>query len=326
MEDMQDIVSKLLAPQKGILAADESTNTAGKRLLGIGLENTEENRRAYRELFLNTEGIGEYLSGVILYDETIRQKDRAGAYFRETLEEAGVLVGIKVDMGTKDLSGFPGESVTEGLDGLEERLSKYKDMGAAFTKWRAVIRIKAGIPSAECVHANALDMARYAKTIQEHGLVPIVEPEVLLHGTHTIQESKDVIARVTTETMYQIERMRGDLSAVILKSSMALPGDETGKKASPDEVAQATIEALRASVPESVPGIVFLSGGQAPEEACENLKALRALKPYPWTLTFSFARALQEEALTLWQGKPEHEERAREAFLTALKRAVGALV
>jgi len=324
---MEKIIQNFLADGKGILAADESNKTAGKRLDAIGLENTEENRRAFRDLFLSTEGIENYLSGVILYDETIRQTNPNGTLFTDALKEKGIEIGIKVDMSTTPLPGFPEEVMTQGLDGLGERLSEYKDMGATFTKWRAVFRIGEGIPTKECIHANALDMARYVAFVQEAGMGPIVEPEVLLDGDHTIEESAETIEEAVSHTFYEIKRMRGDISKTILKTSMALPGSKN-EKAKPEEVAKSTLSALLASVPKEVPGVVFLSGGQTSEEASLNLATIVSEGKRvgaPWKLTFSFARALQEEPLSTWGGKLENVETARKVLEDVLVRNTKAI-
>lgn len=315
LASMIQTAQALVAPGKGILAADESTPTMEKRLRAIGLESTEERRRAYREILFTTDGIGEFLSGVILFDETIRQRAADGTAFPDVLRKQGVIVGIKVDRGTSPLAGFPGELVTEGLDGLRARLAEYVSMGARFAKWRAVISIGERRPSATCVSANAHALARYAALSQEAGLVPIVEPEVLMEGAHSLEHCAE-ITEMTLRTVYeQLARHRVVVEASLLKPNMVLPGKDSPVQASLDEVADATITVLRRTVPAAVPGIVFLSGGQSEQEATARLNAINLRTPQPWQLSFSFGRALQAPVLQAWGGRQANHDAAQAAFL-----------
>ena len=315
---LEKTARQMVQKGKGILAADETNRTAKKRLASIGMESTENTRRQYRDLFLNTPGIEKYLSGVILYDETLWQNDTNGKPFVDILEEKGITPGIKVDGGAKDFPGFPDEKITEGLDGLFERADAYYKHGARFTKWRAVIRITNKLPTETCIEANAHALARYVRVVQEANLVPIVEPEVLLEGNHTIETSARVISKTLKTVFATIEKYKGFLGGTILKTSMALPGSESGAKASPREVANYTVRCLKRSVPKEIPGVVFLSGGQTPEEATANLDAIAALEPLPWEIAFSYARALQGPPMEAWQGKPENIDMARKIFLKRL--------
>lgn len=324
IEALQKTASRMMQKGKGILAADESNGTAGKRLTSIDVENTEENRRLYRELFLGAKGIEQYLSGVILYDETLRQKNNDGVPYAEHLENLGIVPGIKVDMGAKDFPGFPGEKITEGLDGLRERLQEYYKLGARFAKWRAVITIGDGIPTAECIHTNAVTLARYARLCQEEGIVPMVEPEVLFEGNHSIEKAEEVTRNTVSEVFYQAKRYRADLKGMILKTSMVLAGNKHGEQSSAEEVGKATVRMLKESVPEEVPGVVFLSGGQEPVPATEHLDAIADHEPLPWELAFSYARAIQGPALEIWKGKEENLEEARKEFFKRLQMNVAA--
>lgn len=318
MSGLSEIARQLVAPGKGILAADESTGTIKKRFDTIGLESTETTRRDYREmLFGADEAMREYISGVILFDETIRQSASDGTPFVEMLKANNCLPGIKVDTGAKPLPFHEGETVTEGLDGLRERLAEYKKLGAAFAKWRGVIAIADFAPTRAAVVANAHALARYAALCQEAGIVPIVEPEVLADGkpgSHSIE----VCERVTTETLAEVfEQLRiagVQLDGIILKPNMVIPG-VNGPRASVDEVAERTVRTLKATVPAIVPGIAFLSGGQTSEQASANLSAMHNLGGLPWALTFSYGRALQAEALAAWSGKKENVAAARKAFI-----------
>jgi fructose-bisphosphate aldolase class I len=297
----------MVAKGKGILAMDESNPTCGRRFKKLGIENTVENRRAWRELLLTTPQLANYISGAILYDETIRQSTGDGTPFPQYLGEHGIIPGIKVDTGAKDLAGFPGEKVTEGLDGLRERLAEYKGMGARFAKWRAVITIGAGIPSKGCIHANAHALARYAALCQEAGIVPIVEPEVLIEGDHTIDRCYDVTAETLSAVFAQLEEQRVLLEGTILKPSMVIAGLECPQQASVEEVAERTVECLVKNVPRHLAGIAFLSGGQSNERATAHLNAMNARRQdLPWPLTFSYARALQQPAMETWRGKGEN--------------------
>lgn len=305
----------LVEPGKGILAADESFPTIAKRLARIGLESTEDVRRAYRELLFTTPGLAEHVSGVILFDETIRQARRSGTPLPAVLARAGIVPGIKVDRGTKPLPRFPDEVVTEGLDGLPDRLAEYAGLGARFAKWRAVIRIGPGRPTTACIEANAHALARYAAATQEAGLVPVVEPEVLMDGTHTMERCAVVTAAVLRAVYDQLARHRVALSGTLLKPNMVLPGSESGQRVGDDAVAAATLAVLRDTVPAAVPGIVFLSGGQTPEQATARLDALNRCAPQPWQLSFSYGRALQAPVLDAWAGREENRTAAQAALL-----------
>ncbi|MDW8479981.1 MAG: class I fructose-bisphosphate aldolase [Xanthomonadales bacterium] len=329
METILETAQALVAPGKGILAMDESHSTIGKRFAAVGLENTEENRRAYREMLLTTPGLGEHISGAILFDETIRQRTRDGVPFTEVMAKAGVIAGIKVDKGTVPLAGFPGELVTEGLDGLRPRLQEYARLGARFAKWRAVITIGEDIPTTTCLEANAHALARYAALCQEQDLVPIVEPEVLMDGSHDLDTCYDVTEATLRAVFAALYEHNVLLEGTILKASMVLPGKDCQEKASPEEVAEATLRCLRASVPAALPGIVFLSGGQSDEDASRHLDLMNRMGPHPWPLSFSYGRAMQQAALKLWAADPvgKHREaqatvarRARENGLAALGR------
>jgi len=305
----------LVAPGKGILAADESTGTITRRLASIEVASTEENRRAYRELLFTTEGAGRFISGVILFDETIRQRAADGTLFPEVLSRQGIAPGIKVDKGTVALAGFPGEKVTEGLDGLRQRLAEYVELGARFTKWRAVITIGEGIPSDACVAANAELLARFAALSQEAGLVPIVEPEVLMDGDHTIQRCYEVTVETLAEVFGALRRHRVRLEGMLLKPNMVLSGSASPEQAGVQEVAMATVGCLRETVPAAVPGVVFLSGGQSDEAATAHLNAMNRLGQQPWQLSFSYGRALQAPVLEAWKGDAGNGPAAQRAFL-----------
>lgn len=309
----------IFADGKGILAADESTMTAGKRLTAAAIENTEENRRAYREMLFTSPGIGEYISGVIMYDETIRQIARDGRAFVKVLEEAGVMPGIKVDEGTKGMDGSPDEKVTKGLENLPPRLKEYFEMGAKFAKWRAVITIGEGLPSDANLRQNANNLAAYAKMCQEAGIVPIVEPEVLMDGSHSQARCEEVSEKVLTAVFEELKKADVALEGMILKPNMVVPGMESGEKATPDEIADATLRVFNKVIPHEVPGIAFLSGGQGEIEATTNLNAMSARGPHPWKLTFSYGRALQDSALKTWAGKAENVAAAQAVFLHRAK-------
>ncbi len=304
----------LVAPGKGILAADESTGTIQKRLASIQVDSSEQNRRAYRELLFTTEGAGEFIGGVILFDETIRQRAGDGTPFPEVLDRQGILPGIKVDKGTVALAGFPGEKVTEGLDGLRGRLGEYVELGARFTKWRAVITIGAGLPSRTCISANAELLARFAALSQEAGLVPIVEPEVLMDGDHTIGRCYEVTRETLAAVFDALRTHRVRLEGMLLKPNMVLAGSDCPVQAGVDEVAEASVGCLRETVPAAVPGIVFLSGGQSDEAATAHLSAMNRLDRQPWQLSFSYGRALQAPVLEAWKGEPGNGPAAQRAF------------
>ena len=304
----------LVAPGKGILAADESSGTIKKRFDSIGVESTEENRRAYRDLLFTTDGAEEFISGVILYDETIRQASSDGTPFAQLLAGRGIIAGIKVDKGAKALAGASGETITEGLDGLRERLEEYHELGARFTKWRAVITIGDVIPSDYCIWTNAHALARFAALSQETGLVPIVEPEVLMDGSHTIERSFHVTARTLQAVFTELHDQRVALEGILLKPNMVLSGYDCPEQASVDAVAVETVRCFRRAVPAAVPGIVFLSGGQSDEDATAHLNAMNALGPHPWELSFSYGRALQAAPLRAWGGSPDNIAAAQKAF------------
>ena len=312
--ELERVAKALVAPGKGILAADESFPTIEKRFKALEIESTEDNRRSYREMLFTTPGIGDSISGVILFDETIRQEAADGTPFPRVLEDAGVIPGIKVDTGAKPLAGADGEKVTEGLDGLRERLAEYKGLGARFAKWRAVIEIGDGRPSAYCIHVNAHALARYAALSQEAGLVPIVEPEVLMDGDHTLDRCYEVTEATLEAVFNELFSQRVVYERLLLKPNMVISGKDCPKQASPDEVADATIRCFRSVVPAAVPGIVFLSGGQSDEQATANLNAMNQRGPNPWELSFSYGRALQAPALKAWKGEEGNVEAGREAF------------
>jgi fructose-bisphosphate aldolase class I len=318
--DLEQTAKALVAPGKGILAADESTGTIKKRFDSIHVESTEENRRAYRDLLFTTEGMEEFISGVILYDETIRQSSADGTPFAELLASKGVIPGIKVDAGAKPLANAPGETVTEGLDGLRDRLQEYYGLGARFTKWRAVISIAGDhLPSEYCVWANAHALARFAALSQEAGLVPIVEPEVLMDGEHTIERSFDVTSRTLHAVFTELRDQRVHLEQMLLKPNMVLSGYDCPQQADTEEVAARTLRCFYRHVPAAVPGVVFLSGGQSDEDATAHLNAMNATGPHPWELSFSYGRALQAPALKAWGGSAENAEAAQRAFYRRAK-------
>jgi fructose-bisphosphate aldolase class I len=314
VEELQQIAQAIVAEGKGILAADESTGTIKKRFDSIGVESTEETRRAYRELLFTTEGAEEYIGGVILYDETIRQKTSDGTPFPNLLASKGIIPGIKVDTGAKPLAHAEGETVTEGLDGLRERLAEYRELGARFAKWRAVISIGDHIPSEYAVWVNAHALARYAALVQEAGMVPIVEPEVLMDGDHIIERSFEVTSRTLHAVFTELRDQRVQPEGLLLKPNMVLSGYDSADQVSDEEIAHETLRCFRRHVPAAVPGIVFLSGGQSEEEATRRLNAMNAIGPHPWTLSFSYGRALQAAALKAWGGKEENVEGGQRAF------------
>jgi fructose-bisphosphate aldolase class I len=314
VEDLTATAAALVAPGRGILAADESSGTIEKRFKSIQVSSTEEHRRAYRELLFTTEGAAEFISGVILFDETIRQNATDGTPFPEVLARQGVIPGIKVDKGTVALAGFPGEKVTEGLDGLRGRLEEYRGLGARFTKWRAVITIGEGIPTRTCLHANAEALARFAALSQEAGLVPIVEPEVLMDGEHTIERCLEVTGATLSCVFAALREHRIRFDGMLLKPNMVLSGSQCPTQAGVREVAEATVGCLRDNVPASVPGIVFLSGGQSDEVATAHLDAMNRLGGQPWQLSFSYGRALQAPALKAWKGESSNAPAAQRAF------------
>jgi fructose-bisphosphate aldolase class I len=311
-----DTARMLVAGDKGLLAMDESNPTCNKRFARLGIPQTEEARRAYRELIVTTPGLGEFISGAILYDETIRQQKKDGTSFVKVLTDAGIIPGIKVDIGAKDMAGHPGEKITEGLDGLRDRLKEYFQMGARFAKWRAVIAVGDGIPSWGCIEANAQALARYAALCQEVGLVSIVEPEVLMNGDHTIERCSEVTEEILRTVFNQLYTQRVMLEGMILKPNMVLPGLMCLKQESVDEVADATMRCLLRTVPAAVPGIAFLSGGQPAELASSRLNAMnvRFKSHLPWELAFSFARAIQQPAMEIWHGEEINLPAAQKAL------------
>ena len=313
---LNQIAQALVAPPLGILAADESCGTMGRRFASIGVFSCETLRRLYREMLVTTPGLNEFISGVILFDETFRQSTVDGTRFVDVLLRAGILPGIKVDRGTKPFSGFPGEKITEGLDGLRERLADYQSRGARFTKWRAVIPVGAtNLPTRNAMRANAASLAQFAALSQDAGLVPIVEPEVLMDGSHSLQRHEDVTTEMLHWVFHALHEQRVRLEGMLLKPNMVLPGTTSDQPAEPIQIAEATLRCLKRTVPAAVPGIVFLSGGQSPGQATRNLNALNSLGPTPWQLSFSFGRALQAPALTLWAGKAENVATAQQALL-----------
>jgi len=329
MTDLVAIARSLFAPGKGILAADESEHTATARLAAFGISAGEEMRRQYRELFIGTEGIERYLSGAILFTETLLQKGNDKKLFPASLAVRGILPGVKVDLGTEPFQESPRELITQGLLDLPERLITYKKQGAVFTKWRAVFRVDGDtLPSAQAIHENAKRLANYAKEAQATGLVPVLEPEVLYEGVHSRQRARIVLEKVLQTVFSTLEEHAVDRASIVLKTSMALSGNKSNKKDTPEEIAEDTLNALVKSVPRQIAGITFLSGGQTPDQATENLAAIVArasAASAPWPLSFSFARALQEEALAIWKGKEENVPAARAAFLARLTAASAAL-
>ena len=327
IEDLEDVAQAMVAPGKGIIAIDESTSTIQKRFEAVGIECSVENRRAYRELLLTAPGLAGHISGAILYDETIRQSTRDGTPFTRLMAAAGILPGIKVDKGAHPLAGCPGELVTEGLDGLRARLEEYAKLGAKFAKWRAVINIGEDIPTGTCIESNAHALARYAALCQEAGIVPMVEPEVLMDGEHDIEACYDVTEATLRALFSALYEHNVILEGTILKASMVIAGKDCPDQADVDDVADATVRCLRASVPASLPGIVFLSGGQSDEAATAHLNAMNQSGPHPWPLSFSYGRAMQQAALKLWgqdmaknfaAAQKTVAQRARENGLAAL--------
>lgn len=314
MNELHDTARALVAAGKGILAADESTGTITRRFEAVGIASDEDTRRAYRELLFTTPEIEDSLSGVILYDETIRQRTSDGTPFPELLAAKGIIPGIKVDKGAKPLALATGETVTEGLDGLRERFAEYRGLGARFAKWRATYSIGDHRPSNDCVWVNAHALARYAALAQEAGLVPIVEPEVLMEGTHSIADSRAASGRALQALFTELHDQRVDYRGALLKPNMVLAGYQAPSPASPDEVAEATLDVLYRHVPAALPGIVFLSGGQPDRDATVHLNAMALRGPHPWALSFSYARAIQSAAMDTWRGDPDRVEAAQHAF------------
>jgi fructose-bisphosphate aldolase class I len=314
---LAEAAAALVAGDRGLLAMDESILTCNKRFAKLGIPQTEEARRAYRELIVTTPHLGEAISGAILCDETIRQGKKDGTPFVQAIADAGIIPGIKVDLGKTELAGFPGEQVTEGLDGLRARLSEYAHMGARFAKWRAVFALSDVLPSRGCIEANAHMLARYARSCQEAGLVPVVEPEVLVEGGHSLERCREVTEEVLRTVFARLHRQRVTLEGMILKPNMVLPGAACLRQESVNDVADATVSCLLRAVPAAVPGVAFLSGGQAPELASARLNAMnvRFKARLPWALSFSFARAIQQPALDIWRGDESRVQAAQQALL-----------
>lgn len=324
-EALESTARALVAEGKGILAADESTGTIEKRLQTVNVPSTEESHRAYRELLFTTPKLGQYISGVILFDETIRQKAANGTSLVEVLQRQGIIPGIKVDKGAKAMAGFPGEKVTEGLDGLRGRFKEYFELGARFSKWRAVIAIGNEIPTYACIAANAQALARFAALSQEAGLVPFIEPEVLMNGEHTLERCEEITQQTLQAVFNALFDQKISLEGMLLKASMVISGKDCRQQSNAEEIAQATVRCLRRSVPAAVPGIVFLSGGQADIEATQNLNAIAKLGRQPWRLSFSFGRGLQDAPLKTWAGNPENISDAQKALLRRAKANSAAL-
>jgi fructose-bisphosphate aldolase class I len=315
LQELEKTARQLVAPGKGILAADESFGTIGKRFEAVGIETSEESRRAYREMLFTTPEIGEYLSGVILFDETLRQEASDGRRLSQVLEDQGIIPGIKVDKSTVNMPLSPNEKFTQGLDGLHERLAEYRELGARFTKWRAVITIGEGIPTRGCVEANAEALAMYAAFAQDHDLVPIIEPEVLIDGDHSIDRSYEVTEWTLHETFDEVRAHGVELSGLLLKPNMVISGKDASEQAGVEQVARYTVEALLRTVPPAVPGVVFLSGGQTDLQATQHLNAMNRLyEGLPWELSFSYARALQGQPMEIWGGSTDKVEAAQKAF------------
>lgn len=320
MSELQETAKGLVVPGKGILAADENTKTIHKRFAAVGVPETKEMRRKYRELLFTTPHIKEYISGVILYDETIRQSTRDGVPFTELLSGKGIMPGIKVDQGAVDVPYLPGEKITEGLKGLPDRVSEYISLGAKFAKWRAVITIQGEkLPTNKAIEENARILTEYAYVCQRGGLVPILEPEVIMGGGHTLERCKHVTTHMLNALFAEVQEQGVVLSELLLKINMVLPGSSSGVSADPETVARETVDVLRATVPGEVPGVVFLSGGQTPERASANLNAIAALEEQPWELTFSYSRALHTRVLGVWAGKDENVAKAQKIFEHRMK-------
>ena len=319
-QKLEDIAKKLVVKSKGILAADESSGTIKKRLDSINVESTEDSRRNYRQLLFEASGIENYISGVILYDETIRQLATTGKRLADILSDKDIVTGIKVDMGAKDLAFYPGEKITEGLTGLRERLAEYSELGAGFSKWRAVIELGNNIPTDACIDANAHALARYAALSQEAGIVPVVEPEVLMTGTHSIEEHAEVTKKTLQIVFKELNKYKVHIPGMLLKPNMIAAGLAGDKQSPSEEVAEATLAVFKDVLPDELPGIVFLSGGLSPDGATAHLKAINSVGVQPWELSYSFGRALQGEALDAWKGKVENVEIAQKALIERAKK------
>lgn len=314
MNELHETVTKLLAPHKGLLAADESTKSASVRFQTLGIPCTDETRRQYRQMLITTPGIEAYLSGVIFYDETIRQSTDDGTPFPQYLESKGIVPGIKVDKGLVPLDNFDGETITEGLDGLGDRLSEYYKLGARFAKWRAAFTVNENQPSQAALHANLHTMARYASLCQSHNIVPIVEPEILYDGPQSLERAHAATSAALQLLVQMLKAYRVDLSGCILKTSMVLAGKQSGEASSPQEVAEHTLAVLNEAIPQEMAGVVFLSGGQTPEQARDNLQAIGAQGKQPWPITFSYSRAVQDPAMKAWAGKLENISKAQAIY------------
>jgi fructose-bisphosphate aldolase class I len=320
MEELENIAKTLVAPGKGILAADESFGTMEKRFASIGIGSTQDLRREYRAFLFTTSGIEEFISGIIMFDETLRLTELTdGKTASQILIEKGIIPGIKVDEGMKDFVGYPGDKLTEGLNNLSGRLNDYKNLGAKFAKWRAAFSISEVNPSIQCVEENSNRFAEYASVCQSNGFVPIVEPEVLMDGNHSIDRCYEVTRSVLRIVILKLKEKNVNFKAMLLKPNMVVPGKDSGDKSTPEVIAQKTIEVLKECVPSEIPGIVFLSGGQTPEEATNNLKEMNKLGNVPWQLSFSFGRALQEPALKAWSGNSKNISNAQQEFLARAK-------
>lgn len=313
-QQLVETASAMVTRGKGILAADESEKTLQSRFDGIGLEATQDLRRAYRDLLFTTPGLEDFISGVILYDETLRTRSLDDVQFPDLIAQQGIIPGAKVDTGLTDLAGFPGEQITEGLDGLRERVQTYRELGARFAKWRAVFAIGKGAPTRTCIQANAQVLARYAAICQEAGVVPIVEPEILMNGTHSIEECEEATETTLSTVFYELLAHRILLEGIVVKPSMVLSGTECPVQAGVEEVAEATIRCFRRTIPASVPGIAFLSGGQSPELSTAHLNAMNVMGPQPWEISFSYGRALQDPARAVWKGEEANRKLAQEVF------------
>jgi fructose-bisphosphate aldolase class I len=319
VNELNAVAKAMVGNGRGILAADESAPTIKKRFDTAAIESTEENRRRYREMLFTTPGVADYIGGVILFDETIRQATSDGVPFAKYLNDNGMIAGIKVDKGAKPLALFPGELITEGLDGLRDRFREYRELGAKFAKWRAVINIGDGIPTDFCLSANAHALARYAALAQEAGLVPIVEPEVLMDGGHSLERCEEVTTRTLRLVFEALAAHRVELPGIVLKPNMVISGTDAPNRAGPEEVARATLRVLKAEVPAEVPGIAFLSGGQSAEEATEHLALMNRMGPLPWELSFSYGRALQAPSLDAWHGKESRFKAGQDALFKRAK-------
>ena len=313
-QQLVETASAMVSRGKGILAADESEKTLQSRFDGIGLEATQDLRRAYRDLLFTTPGLEDFISGVILYDETLRTRSLDDVQFPDLIAQQGIIPGAKVDTGLTGLAGFPGEQITEGLDGLRERVQTYRELGARFAKWRAVFAIGQGAPTRTCIQANAQVLARYAAICQEAGVVPIVEPEILMNGTHSIEECEEATETILSTVFYELLAHRILLEGIVVKPSMVLSGTECPVQAGVEEVAEATIRCFRRTIPASVPGIAFLSGGQSPELSTAHLNAMNLMGPQPWEISFSYGRALQDPARAVWKGEEANRKLAQEVF------------